>query len=62
MYKLQLTKDLTKLKKGEVIREKDILIVRPEAKMSADEIDLIIGKRCRTTIMQYQPFSIDKVF
>jgi sialic acid synthase SpsE len=50
------------LKKGEVIREKDILIVRPEAKMGADEIDIIIGKRCRTTIMQYQPFSIDKVF
>ena len=50
-----------KLEKGDLIRKEDVLIVRPEASLRADEMDSIVGKRCRTTIMQYQPFSKDLV-
>lgn len=50
-----------KLGKGELIGEDDVLIVRPESYLRADEIDSIVGKRCNTTIMQYQPFSKDLV-
>lgn len=45
------------LKAGDIIKEGDVLIVRPEAYMKADEIDLLTGKECKRDIMKYEPFS-----
>jgi N,N'-diacetyllegionaminate synthase len=50
-----------KLKAGEAISEQDILILRPEADMAADEVDFLIGKRCKADTMQYQPFTKDMI-
>ena len=47
------------IRKGEIIYDKDILCVRPEGPMQADEIDLLIGKRALRDIKQYEPFKLD---
>jgi sialic acid synthase SpsE len=52
---------IRKLEKGEIIEDEDILIVRPEAILNADQVNLILGKRCKKTIMQYQPFSLNLI-
>lgn len=44
---------------GEVIKDEDVLIVRPENIMQADEIDFIIGRRIKQKIEQYEPFKRD---
>jgi len=49
------------IKPGELITEKQILIVRPENLMDAADIDLIVGSIAKTTIKQYEPFSLEKV-
>lgn len=46
---------------GELISDDDILCVRPEGVMDADEIDLIIGKRLTSPIKQYSPFSLELI-
>lgn len=45
-----------KIIKGEVISDKDVLVVRPEGKMNADDIDLVIGSKASSDIEQYQAF------
>ncbi|MDN5291012.1 MAG: hypothetical protein PWQ06_1251 [Anaerophaga sp.] len=47
------------IKIGEIISDEDILCVRPEGPMQADEIDLLIGKRALRDIKQYEPFTLD---
>lgn len=46
---------------GEMLKDEDILCVRPEGPMNADEIDLLIGKKTKIAIRQYEPFTRDKV-
>lgn len=41
---------------GEIIRDDDILIVRPQGPMSADQYDLIVGKKINIGINKHQPF------
>ncbi|MBI5623166.1 MAG: N-acetylneuraminate synthase family protein [Elusimicrobia bacterium] len=48
-----------RLERGEAVREEDVLVVRPEAAMRADEAGSVVGKRCKDAIMQYQPFTPD---
>jgi sialic acid synthase SpsE len=45
------------IKAGEKIAEADILIVRPEAAMSADQVDSIIGKICKNDMKKFEPFT-----
>lgn len=49
------------IKAGEIIRDEDVLCVRPEGIMNADDIDLIIGKAASGDIKQHEAFSIEKV-
>lgn len=44
---------------GTVINDEDVLVVRPEGIMNADQIDLLIGKKLKTDVKQYQAFSPD---
>lgn len=53
---LYAAKDLTA---GSVIRDEDVLVVRPEGIMDADQIDLLIGAKLKTDMKQYQAFSPD---
>jgi N,N'-diacetyllegionaminate synthase len=46
------------IKAGEVIKEKDVLVVRPENIMSADQIEEIVGKKAKKSIRKYEPFSM----
>lgn len=45
------------IRAGEKIVAADVIIVRPEAAMAADEADRIIGKVCKTNLMRFEPFS-----
>lgn len=45
------------LKAGHVLTNEDILCVRPENIMQADEIDFVVGKKLTADLKQYQPFS-----
>lgn len=47
------------LEKGHILTDADILCVRPENIMQADEIDLLIGGTLNQNIKQYEPFSKD---
>jgi sialic acid synthase SpsE len=40
-----------------VVRIEDVLIVRPEGKMGADEIDLVIGKSLKSGIRKHAGFT-----
>jgi sialic acid synthase SpsE len=44
---------------GEIIEDHDVLILRPENTMSANQIDEIVGKRLKKGIRQYHAFSED---
>lgn len=46
---------------GEVIRDEDVLCVRPEGVMNADDIDLLVGRALKSAIKQYSPFSLDHI-
>lgn len=50
-----------KIAAGQVIADDDVLCVRPEGIMNADDIDLIVGKKAAKDIDQYEPFSPEKV-
>jgi len=50
---LYAAKDLSE---GHVVTAEDVLIVRPEGEMRADEIDLLIGKKLLKAIKQYEGF------
>jgi sialic acid synthase SpsE len=42
---------------GQIVRDEDVLVLRPQNVMSADQIDLVVGKQMRQDILQYQPFT-----
>lgn len=46
---------------GEIVTDNDVLCVRPEGLLSADEIDLIVGKSIAVPLKQYEPFTFDNV-
>ncbi len=46
---------------GHVLTDEDILIVRPEGLMNADDVGLLVGKTIKTRIEQHQPFKPDYV-
>lgn len=46
------------MKAGETVTNEDILIVRPENEMNADQIDIIVGQRLSVDISQHAPFSL----
>jgi sialic acid synthase SpsE len=55
---LYASKDLAA---GHTISDEDILIVRPESFMQANEYDFLIGKKLNTSIQKYQPFKKEYV-
>lgn len=50
-----------KISAGDIINEDDVLIVRPEAEMDANEVYQIIGKKVKRTIYKHEPFSLKMV-
>ena len=46
---------------GHIIRDEDVLCVRPENIMQADEIELIIGKKLIKPITKHEPFKLEVV-
>jgi N,N'-diacetyllegionaminate synthase len=49
------------IKAGDIIRDEDVLCVRPEGIMNADDIDLIVGKKASVGLKQYEAFAPEKV-
>ncbi len=49
------------LKAGQVLKDEDVLIVRPEGILDADDIDLIIGRKLLRDINQFEPFTFEHV-
>ena len=45
-----------------VITAEDVLIVRPEGEMTADEIDIVIGKKIRSPLKIYTAFIRENIF
>lgn len=45
------------LKAGSVITDEDVLVVRPENIMSADQIDIVVGSRLAADMNAYQAFA-----
>lgn len=41
---------------GEIVKDEDILIVRPQGPMSADQYDQIVGHPIKKAIMKHEPF------
>ncbi|SEL80307.1 N-acetylneuraminate synthase family protein [Parapedobacter koreensis] len=46
---------------GEILKDDDVLCVRPEGILDADDIDLVIGKSVQTPIRQYEAFTFEKI-
>lgn len=51
---LYASRDLTA---GTVIQDTDVLIVRPENAMSADQVDSVVGRRLSADLAAYEPFT-----
>lgn len=49
----------TNLKAGHLVTDDDVLCVRPENILQADQINLVVGHRLKSDILQYQPFTLD---
>ena len=47
------------MKKGEILKNEDILIVRPENKISADKIDFVLGKKIKKDLKKNKALSFD---
>lgn len=45
------------LSSGSRVGDNDVLVVRPEGPMDADQIDLVVGRRLARDVKQYQPFT-----
>jgi sialic acid synthase SpsE len=45
------------LKAGETIHDADVLVLRPENRMAADQIDDVVGHRLSRNMVQYAPFT-----
>ena len=46
---------------GEKVADEDVLCVRPEGVLNADDIDLVIGKVIAKPLKQFEPFAFDKL-
>jgi sialic acid synthase SpsE len=46
---------------GEIIKDEDVLVVRPEGILDADQIDIIVGKPTGAFIKKYEAFTFDNV-
>ena len=44
------------IQNGEIVKDEDILIVRPQGPMSADQYDQIVGLPIKKAIMKHDPF------
>ncbi len=44
---------------GETITERDVLIVRPEGPLAPGDLGLIVGRRLKRGLAQFEPFSLD---
>lgn len=49
------------LKKGHILRDEDILIVRPEGPLNSEDYDLIVGKKLVRDIDKNAPFTLNSV-
>ena len=49
------------LKAGTLISNEDLLIVRPEGKLDADQIDLVIGQKLKVDLQQYTALSLEHI-
>ncbi len=49
------------LKKGEILKDEDILCVRPSNEMSPNQIDLLVGEKLEVDVNQYDPFSLQMI-
>lgn len=49
------------LRPGDIIKDEDVLCVRPSGILNANDIDLIVGQRVARSIDQYSPFSLDDI-
>ena len=47
------------IREGTVLREKDVLVVRPEGQLSPKDIPLVLGRTAKRLIHQYEPLSLD---
>ncbi len=47
----------TDLPEGHIIKEKDVLVVRPEGELGAEQYDLVIGAALKKEIKKHEPFS-----
>jgi N,N'-diacetyllegionaminate synthase len=45
------------LLEGEILTEKDVLVVRPKTELNPDDLSLLIGKRVSSRINKYEPLS-----
>lgn len=46
---------------GEIIRPEDVLALRPEAELTPQQTDLVVGQVARKTILKWQSFSVEFV-
>jgi sialic acid synthase SpsE len=46
---------------GELVRDADVLIVRPEGPLGAHQIDELVGRRLRRDVARHEPFTGDCV-
>lgn len=51
----------TDLRQGHLITDDDVLCVRPENILQADQIELVVGRKLKTDISQFQPFTFDHI-
>jgi N,N'-diacetyllegionaminate synthase len=49
------------IKAGSILADEDVLVVRPEGKMDADQIDLLIGQKLAKDIKQFEPFTLEHI-
>jgi sialic acid synthase SpsE len=44
---------------GETVRDEDVLVLRPENAMAADQIDEVVGRRLARDVRQFEPYTAD---
>ena len=47
------------IQEGEVLKEMDVLVVRPEGPLNPNDLALILGRTAKCLIHQYEPLSLD---
>ena len=47
------------LRAGQTVRDEDVLVLRPENKMAADQIDEVVGRSLTRDVRQFEPYTID---